>query len=88
MEKREVLCLLDDLHEEQALAIGGLIATHPVEDDFVWRLFRSLEVVRQKALRRLEGSDLHEASGPARRTFPEPHPAIEEFLAGLGRASR
>jgi hypothetical protein len=86
MDKRQVRELLDDLHEEQALAIGGLIAAHPVEDDFIWRLFRSLDVVRQKALKRLDGSDPRRANRVATAAFPEPHPAIEEFLAKLGRS--
>lgn len=64
--------LIDDLFEEEALLLGGLIALHDVDDDLVWRLVRSLDAIRRKALRRLAAD-----AGPQ---TPLPHPAIEQFL--------
>lgn len=84
VSKPEVRELIDGVLEEEALLIGGLIATHEVEDDFVWHLFRSLDVIRTKALDQL--GDCRAKDGePNTRTFAEPHPAIEEFLRRLGR---
>lgn len=76
--------LIDDLFEELVLAVGGLIASHPVGDEFVCRMVRSLEVVRSKALRRLSDGQTpgHSLS---RNRLAAPHPAIEQFLAQLGR---
>jgi len=79
--------LINDLFEEEALVIGGLVAVHDVDDDLVWRLVKNLDVIRGKVLRRLEdkapsGGD----ASPPRRPDLRPHPAIEDFLLSLRRA--
>ena len=73
--------LILDLLEETALVIGGLVAVHHVEDDFIWRLARSLDVIRRRFLRRLEGvGRCCAAVSPrwsrctARRARPKPMP--------------
>jgi len=76
--------LINDLFEEEALVIGGLVATHDVDDDLVWRLVKNLDVIRVKTLRRLDDE------GPlddveTRRPNVRPHPAIEDFLLSLRR---
>lgn len=67
--------LIDGVFEEGALALGGLVATHLVEDEVVWRVVRNLDVLRNRALRRLDEA---EEQPPAM-----PHPAIEQFLTNL-----
>ena len=83
----EVREMIDDLFEEEALMIGGLVAVHWLDDDLVWRLVRSIDVIRGRILRRLE------TEAPAEEDKLEfdsanhkPHPAIEEFLHTLRRA--
>lgn len=76
--------LVVELLEEQALAIGGLIATHRVEDEFVWRLFRSLDASKRNTLRRVAESGGRRASSAA--VDPLRHPAVEEFLLQLDTA--
>ena len=79
--------LINDLFEEEALVIGGLVAVHEMDDDLVWRLIKNFDVIRRKVLRRLE--DKAPADGnapPARRPNLKPHPAIEDFLLSLRRA--
>lgn len=77
--------LINYLFEEEALVIGGLAAVHQMDDDLVWRLMKNLDVIRGKALRRLEDrtpkSEDHER-GPNLK----PHPAIKDFLQNLRRA--
>ena len=76
--------LILDLLEEEALMLAGLIAVHPVDDEFVWRLFTSLDVIRRRFLRRLEAD--HGERGEnveVEQAGSRPHPAIEEFLARL-----
>ena len=68
--------LLDEVFEEEVLALGGLIAVHPVDDDIVWRLVKTLGAIRCKALRRLEEK-------PATEVSLKPHPAIQDFLLTL-----
>ena len=83
----EVRELITDLFEEEALLIGGLVAVHKVDDDLVWRLVKSLDVIRGKILRRLEEKELPEDEAtPFRRPNLKPHPAIEDFLLSLRKA--
>ena len=85
--KAEAKGLINDLFEEEALLIGGLAAVHDVEDDLVWRLIRNLDVIRGKALRRLDAKEPDRSAGsPAARPNLRPHPAIEEFLLSIRRA--
>ena len=87
IRKAEAKELINDLFEEEALVIGGLVAVHEMDDDLVWRLVKNLDVIRAKVLRRLNDRDTGEegASGP-RRPNLKPHPAIEDFLLSLRRA--
>ena len=82
----EVKALINDLFEEEALVIGGLVAVHEVDDDLVWRLVKNLDVIRGKILRRLEDEGPSEDGPPLRRPNDKPHPAIEEFLLSLRRS--
>jgi hypothetical protein len=86
IRSEEIRDLLDDLFEEEALAIGGLIALHPVDEEIVARLFGSLTVIRDKALKRIEAPATSNI-GTANTTMQlaAPHPAVEAFLAKLGR---
>jgi len=87
ISKAEARRLIADVFEEAALVLGGLLAVHRAEDDFVWRLVKNLDVIRCKAVRRIDECD----AGPradARRpdTHLRPHPAIEDFLLKLRRS--
>ena len=87
LSKAEAKELLDDLFEEEALVIGGLVAIHEVYDDFIWRLMKNLDVIRSKVLRRLEGVTSAEGGeSPPGQPNLKPHPAIEDFLLSLRRA--
>lgn len=87
ISKAEAKELINDLFEEEALVIGGLVAVYEMDDDLVWRLVKNLDVIRGKILRRLE--DKAPADGdelPPRRPNLKPHPAIEDFLRSLRKA--
>jgi hypothetical protein len=79
--------LLAEVFEEAALVLGGLVAVYHVDDDFVWRLVKSLDVIRGKAVRRIDECVAPSGSETA-RAAPDlcPHPAIEEFLLKLRRS--
>lgn len=82
--KTEVRELINDLFEQEALVIGGLVAIHKLDDDIVWRLMRSIDAIRRKFLKRLEEKDPDDdGEGPPRRPNLRPHPAIEEFLLSI-----
>lgn len=85
ISKTEAKEIIKDLFEEEALAIGGIVAMHSIRDEVVWRLMRSLDDIRGKILRRLENSQ-GEEEREAERPNLNPHPAIEEFLLNLRRA--
>jgi len=80
--KTQVKELLTELFKEEALIIGGLIATHKVEDGFIWDLMSGIDAVRRRFFPRLE-----EVESKDEDSEPEvklkPHPAIEEFLLRL-----
>ena len=87
ISRAEAKELINDLFEEEALVIGGLVAVHEVDDDLVWRLVKNLEVIRRKVLRRLEDKAPVDGDDPQpRRPNLKPHPAIEDFLLTLRRA--
>lgn len=87
ISKAEVRQLINDLFEEEALVIGGLVAVHQVDDDLVWRLVKNLDVIRGKTLRRIDAreGDGEESGGLTARPNLKPHPAIEDFLLNIRR---
>ncbi len=80
----EVREMIDDLFEEQALSIGGMVAVYGADDDFVCKLMSNIAVIREKVLRRIEiqGDDEEPLT---QKSILRPHPAIEKFLRSLGR---
>lgn len=72
--------LIDRVFEEEALALGGMVAVHELEDDLVWRLIRNMGVIRGRVLR-----ELQDRPAMAADRGLTPHPAIEGFLTSLGR---
>ena len=84
--KPEARAIINDLFEQEALIIGGLEALHAIEDEVIWRLIRSLDAIRRKALRRLADEDPtdDDTSEPS-EVNRRPHPAIQEFLLKLRR---
>ncbi len=86
ISKAEAKELIDDLFEEEALVIAGLVAVHEMDDGLVWRLVQNLDVIRGKVLRRLEDQAPADGDAPPPRPNLKPHPAIEDFLVSLRRA--
>jgi len=85
ISKAEAKQLIDDLFEEEALVLGGIVAVHRVDDDLIWRLVKNLDAIRSKTLRRIEGRSAADA-GSSGCCDLRPHPAIEDFLIKLRRA--
>ena len=85
MTTEKVRELIDGLFEEQALALGGLVAVHEANDDLVWQLVESMDMIRGRVLRRLD--DQSESFEGSRDSKTQPHPAIEGFLLSLKRRS-
>ena len=82
----DATALIEDLFEEEALVIGGLVAVHEMDDEQVWRLITHLDVIRGRVLRRLQDTAPTDGKTPRRRLTLTPHPAIENFLLSLRRA--
>jgi len=82
--------MVDEIFEEEALLIGGILAVHGMEDDLVWRLIRNLDVIRGRVLRKLDDREEDECDGdgsPEKRINLKPHPAIQDFLLKIRRES-
>lgn len=87
--KTEARRIINDLFEEEALVIGGLVAVHDLDDDLVWRLVKNLDVIRGRFLRRIEARDANDnGNGSAPQPNLKPHPAIEDFLINIRRAQQ
>ena len=87
ISKAEARRLLAAVFEEAALVLGGLLAVHRVDDDFVWRFVKSLDVIRGKAVRRIDECDERPGADAIRpESHLRPHPAIEDFLLKLRRS--
>jgi hypothetical protein len=85
--RAELRELIDEIFEEEALVLGGIVAVHDVDDDLVWRLVRNLDSIRGRALRRIAAQEPDPPDEPPRvRPDLRPHPAIEEFLLKIRRA--
>jgi hypothetical protein len=74
----------DRFFREIVLCLGGIFAAGRVEDDVVWQITKSLDRIyrrnRERVLQREASSD---TDVPQRRV--EPHPAVEDLLARIGR---
>ena len=89
ISKDEVKKLINDLFEEEALVLGGLVALHDIEDELVWRLARNLDLIRRKALSRLnESKNTDESESLDERPNLKPHPAIEHLLINIRRSQQ
>ena len=87
--KDEVKKLINDLFEEEALVLGGLVALHDIEDELVWRLARNLDLIRRKTLSRINRSGKIDSSEPSdERPNLKPHPAIEHLLINIRRGEK
>ena len=87
IDRREVVELINALFEEAALLLGGLVAVHELEDDFVWRFVKNLDVIRDNALRSLDDrKSTSDEATPTTGLDLTPHPAIEDFLLKLRRS--
>ncbi len=85
--RNETRRLVAEVFEETALVLGGLVAVHRVDDDFVWRFVKGLDAVCSKAFRRIDESDASEDADTAdAESRLRPHPAIEDFLLKLRRS--
>lgn len=82
MDQGQFQDLLDDVFEEEALAIGGLAVIHTIDSRVIDDLMSDLAEIRRRALKRLT-TDC--AISNSSRPPLTPHPAISRFLTYLGR---
>ena len=86
ISKDEAKKLINEVFEEEALVLGGLVAMHDIEDELVWRLARNLDLIRRKTLSRLNRSgDVETPESSNERPNLKPHPAIEHLLINIRR---
>lgn len=88
MTKPEAKLIVVELFEEIGLMFGGLVATHEVEDDLVWRFVRCLDAVRLKTMRKLDQIAPNDPPEPKFKDSEtglnlDPHPALQEFILKL-----
>jgi hypothetical protein len=84
--KEEVKELLDELLEEEALLVGGIVALHPIRDELIWKLMKGLDQIRNRFIAKVEDAPEDPAIADNQLNLT-PHPAIEHFLLKLKRSS-
>jgi hypothetical protein len=78
-ETQTTRTIIKEIFREEALAIGGLAASHPVNDDFLWELCRNLDLIRIRVMRKLKPANgLDGDLQPLPKS--KPHPAVQELL--------
>jgi hypothetical protein len=81
MTQTEAKRLVRNIFQEHALVLGGLAALDEIDDDAIWRLVRSLDTIRLRAIRRIEHFPVDPGRPePRPAESVKPHPAIEQFL--------
>jgi hypothetical protein len=82
IETQTMRTIIMEIFREEVLTIGGLAATHSVNDDFLWELCRSLDLIRIRFIRKLKPANgLDGDLQPLPRS--KPHPAVQELLRRL-----
>ena len=82
MDKDKFQQVLADAFRNLTLCFGGIFLIHPVKDELVWVIMKSIEEVYRDACRKankLEQQPAEQKTGEA----DKPHPAIEKFLSLL-----
>jgi hypothetical protein len=78
-ETQTMRTIIKEIFREEALTIGALAATHSVNDDFLWELCRSLDLIRIRFIRKLKPANgLDGDLQPLPKA--KPHPAVQELL--------
>lgn len=74
--------IIDRIFKETALMIGSLVSIQEVNDEFVWRMMKNLQHLREQTIKRFE----QETQSKSDANPPEPtlHPAIQHFLSQIG----
>ena len=74
----------DQFFREIVLCLGGIFASHELDDTLIWQITKSLERLYERArARQSQREGGGGAAVPQRRL--EPHPAIEDLLLRIGR---
>jgi len=85
MSKDKFQQVLSDAFKNLTLCFGGIFLIHPIKDEVVWIMMKSIEEVYLDACRRVEKIDktsLKEKT-PKQELNNKTHPAIEKLLQVL-----
>ena len=83
IENEKVKRIILDMFREEALLLSGLFTVYEVQDDFIWRVMKNLEILFQNAIRQIDNHG-QTADNPVQpRRTGSPHPAVAEFLSEL-----
>lgn len=75
---------IDRFFQDVVLCLGGIFATRELDDDVVWKVTKSLERIYRRHRERVLERDASVAGEPPARRI-EPHPAVQDLLARIGR---
>lgn len=85
MDRDKLQEIITDAFRSLTLCFGGIFLIHPIKDEVIWIMMKSIEEVYLDACRKAEKIDRLIDKGKAVKqdTDKKPHPAIEKLLHKL-----
>lgn len=74
--KDKAISIVDGIFLEEALLLGGIIATSEIDDEIVEDLLEGYQTIREKALHKID----HPEEPKSNKLDMKPHPAVQSFL--------
>ncbi|MEW6557192.1 MAG: hypothetical protein AB1349_07550 [Elusimicrobiota bacterium] len=85
MDKDKFQQVINDAFRNLTLCFGGIFLIHPVKDELIWVMMKSIEEVYLDACRKIDKLQHLSAKekNSKNKISSESHPAIEKFLKKL-----
>ena len=81
MSKDKIQQVLADSFRNLTLCFGGIFLIHPVKDELIWVMMKSIEEVYLDACKKIDRlENQSKEKGVKGNVDSKPHPAIEKFL--------
>ena len=74
--------LIDEAFRNLTLCFGGIFIVHPVKDELVWLIMKSIEEVYVTTCKNIKRTN-ENSSSKINQKEKKPHPAVEKFLSKI-----
>lgn len=81
MENKKYMDVINDAFRSLALCFGGIFLIHPIKNEVIWLMMKSMEEIYINTCKDIEKlSDGSIKDKPQNTDLSEPHPAVEKLL--------